>query len=359
MRAHQIHVLISRPDHLGDALLTLPAVTALRQSLPGARLTMLVPDAVGAVPRHCPDIDRTMTLPFPPLTVPFDAAEWELVVSEAAGALAGRFDLALVPRPDDPWSGQLVAALDIPSRLGYATPCTQPYLTSTLPVPRERHAAGIALDLAAAAVRLLGGPAVDPDQRDPPRFQPTPAEAAEAESVLRATTVGGSAPIILHPGSGWPLKNWPASRWGELAITLRGRYGVRPLVTGSQAEADLTATVVAASGGQAIDLAGRLSLGALAALHARARLVIATDSGPLHLAAAMGAPVVGLYGPASSATFSPWCSPARYRIVRVPLPCAPCGALLGPPCGAATEPACVTSIPVSAVLDAATDLLAV
>jgi ADP-heptose:LPS heptosyltransferase len=85
--------------------------------------------------------------------------------------------------------------------------------------------------------------------------------------------------------------------------------------------------------------------------------VIATDSGALHLAAAVEAPVIGLYGPADPLEFGPWCPPERRRIVRVQLPCSPCRTLVDPPCGATREPACVTDITVDAVLAAIAELL--
>jgi ADP-heptose:LPS heptosyltransferase len=168
---------------------------------------------------------------------------------------------------------------------------------------------------------------------------------------------GESGPFVLHPGSGWPIKNWLPSRWGQAAATITRRYGVAPLVTGGPGEGALVRAVVDASGGRARGLAGRLSLGGLAALFRRARVVIATDGGPLHLAAMLGAPVVGLYGPADPIEFGPWCYADRRRIVRVHLPCSPCRTLDRPPCGEPTEPRCIRGITTEAVLDAITDLL--
>ncbi len=286
-----------------------------------------------------------------------DAADWRGTVARAAGALRGQFDLALLPRPDDPWSGALVLAAAIPIRLGYAAPRTRPYLTAALPAPACRHVVRIALDLAAAAAAFLGVPgAVAAEARPPVRFVPTPDDEAEAAAVLAATPAG-SGPIALHPGSGWPLKNWPPRRWGQLAAELHRHYRAVPLVIGSPGERELIEAVVGASDGRARGLAGRLSLGGLAALQRRARLAIATDSGALHLAAAVGTPVVGLYGPADPVEFGPWCPPGRRRIVRVQLPCSPCRTLVDPPCGATRGPACVTDITVAAVLAAAADLL--
>ncbi len=351
------HILIARPDHLGDLLLTLPAISALRRALPDAQITFLVPAGLEAVPAHCPDVDQTYAAAFPPLLAPLDRSGWDRRAVGEASALRGHFDLVLLPRPDDPWSGALVGAAAIPVRLGYAAPRTRPYLTAALPVPAHRHVARVALDLAAVAAALLGAPdAVDAGAWRPVRFVPTPADQAEARAVL-ATTPAGDAPIVLHPGSGWPLKDWSADRWGVLARALARRYHAPVLVVGTAREGAFVAAVVTASGGDACGVAGRLSLGGLAAFQRRARLVVATDSGALHLAAAVGTPVVGLYGPADPAEFGPWCPPERQRIVRVPLPCSPCRTLVDPPCGATREPACVATITVDAVLAAAADFL--
>ena len=174
----------------------------------------------------------------------------------------------------------------------------------------------------------------------------------------RHAVEAGRQPFVVHPTSGWPLKTWPVGRWVRLVAELSNRYGVKPLVIGAAQDADLVDAVVRDSGYRAVGLAGALSLGGLAALHRLARAVIGIDSGPTHLAALSGAPVVGLYGPADPAEFGPVCPPERRRTVRVQLPCSPCRTLLAPPCGATSEPPCMTGLKVRHVLSAIADLLA-
>lgn len=355
-------ILIARPDHLGDVLLTLPAATALRRARPAARIGYLVAPSMTGVPRHCPAVDETIALPFPPPTAPPSPPGWCDVVAREAPGLRGRFDAAILPRLDDPWSGAVVAAAGVPIRIGYASPRTRPFLTHALAVPERRHVARLALDLVSAALGGLGSGerscAWTCEEPGRSCFATTPAENGEADAVLAASGYARDArPIVLHPGSGWPLKNWPAPRWAALAVELARRYRAAPLVVGGPGERTLVDAVVAASEGQARALAGELSLGGLAALHGRAGLVVATDSGPLHLAALIGAPVVGLYGPADPAEFGPWCPPHRQRIARVNLACSPCRTLAAPPCGAPIEPDCVTGIGVATVLSAAAELL--
>ena len=346
-------VLFVRPDHIGDVLLTLPAVTALRRELPDAYLAYAAPAASAAVAARCPDVDRTFVVSFPPVGRSNGTA-WRKTVRTEARTLAGSFDAALVVRPDDPWSGELVEAASVPTRLGFDMPRTRPYLTDALPVPDGRHVSNDPFDLADALLARMR-PGARTTRRAETRLVPSPGDEDEARDVL-AEAGADPAPIVLQPGSGWPLKNWPAARWREVAVELSRRSATRPVVAGTAGERALVRQVV--DGAPAIDVAGRLSLGALAAVHRRARLVVTTDSGALHLAAAMGAPVVALFGPGDPVLFAPLAPPERVRVVRVGLPCSPCGTLEHPPCGAVVEPDCVTGIWVDAVLRAADELLA-
>lgn len=352
-------ILLARPDHLGDVLLTLPAIALLRRALPHAQISVLVSGEVATVPRHCPDVDATYTAPFPPLVAWPDPPGWPETVAREAAHLRGRFDLAILPRPDDPVTGALVAAAGIPVRLGYACPRTAPFLTVALPAPPRRHVASLACDLVPAAAHCFGERRPPDAEMPAPRyFVPTAADEAEAATALaQVRDKCGPHPILIHPAAGWPLKSWPLARWATLAARLRACYGVCPLVVCGPDARDIESAIVAQSAGSVCRLAEALSLGALAAVQQQAGIVIGIDSGPLHLAALLGALVVSLFGPADPLEFRPWCPPERYRIVRVPLACSPCGTLMDPPCGATHDPSCMTGIAVEAVLAAVQDLL--
>jgi ADP-heptose:LPS heptosyltransferase len=348
-------VVFIRPDHIGDVLLTLPAVAAVRRALPDAYLAYAAPPASAAVPERCAHLDAALTVHFPSVArEASDGTGWHETVGAEARRLAGVFDAAVVIRPDDPWSGALVAQAEIPMRFGFDMPRTRPCLTHALPVPGNRHVAFDGFDLADALLAHLGH-GTRTTRLVESAFATSSADDEEA-SVALTEAGADAAPIVLHPGSGWPLKNWPARRWRYVAAELARNYETRPVIAGTVEERMLVREV--ADGIPAIELAGRLSLGALAAVHGRARLVVTTDSGALHLAAAMGAPVVAVFGPGDPVRFAPLAPPERVRIVRAALPCSPCGTLEHPPCGAVVEPACITEIAVDAVLRAAAQLLA-
>jgi len=115
----------------------------------------------------------------------------------------------------------------------------------------------------------------------------------------------GARYAVLNPGAGWPNKRWPAERFAAMARELHRWHGLLSLVTWGPAERALADEIVASSDGAA-RLSPPTSVGELAAVMAGAALVVAGDTGPLHIAAAVGAPVVGLYGPTWPERNGPW-----------------------------------------------------
>ena len=126
---------------------------------------------------------------------------------------------------------------------------------------------------------------------------------------------------VLNPGGGWLSKCWPAERYGELHRTLAARYGWRGVVTFGPGEEDLAREVVQAAGDPG-PVPILLGLGPLMALMRRARFVVSADTGPLHLAAALDTPVVGLFGPTDPARNGPYSlDPSRHIVLRNPQNC--------------------------------------
>ena len=119
---------------------------------------------------------------------------------------------------------------------------------------------------------------------------------------------------MINPGAAWPNKRWPAERFGAVARHLRARHGWPSIVAWGPGEEDLARAVVAAADGAAA-LAPATSLGELLAIVGAAGLVVSGDTGPLHLAAALGTPIVGIYGPTDPARNGPW-SPADVTLSR-------------------------------------------
>ena len=181
---------------------------------------------------------------------------------------------------------------------------------------------------------------------------------ADIRAAQRAGGRGLSRPFMaVHPGSGAAIKSWPIARWAEVIRELREQYDANVVLTGGPGERELVREIAARLDAKPLTLAGETTLGQLAALFARCDLVIGGDSGPLHLAAAVGARTVRLYGPTDILEFGPWPRDDRQIALAAGLPCQPCRNLIAPPCGAVELPACLRAITPETVLDATGQLL--
>lgn len=411
-RAREIRrVLLIRPDHVGDLLLMTPALAELRRALPEAQITYLVGPWSREVVARSPHVDEIQTCAFPGFRRERQGAlEPYLLLWRLARALRRqRYDLAIVLRPDFWWGIWLILLAGIPLRLGYADELQTPCLTWALPLRAGEHAVRQNLRLVRAAALLAkqvahehqqdqsGGSQryqdnqpcndniqsvndnqkagvhpsrqiaqledVAPVQGEPPlAFTPTDEERAWVQKRLaRAGIAEGERLVVIHPGTGAPVKLWEARSWACVADTLARASGARIVLTGSESERAQVEAISASMQEPALALIGETDIGKLAALLARADLALGVDSGPLHLATAEGTPTVRLYGPTDPRVFGPWGDPRLHQVVQAKQPCAgceavPCGRLDWPP-EALPAHSCVRSLSIEDVLAAAEGLL--
>lgn len=318
------HILVLKPDHMGDVLLASPALHALRQRFPRACITLAVGPRGEQVARRLPAVDSLAVLPFPGLDPAIQAgipARW-LLLLRLARRWYGRFDAALLLRDDYYWGAMLLAAARIPTRVGIATPLCAPFLTKGIAAVAQEPAAAQHLRVAAG----LGGEPPVRQQWDPVhrlRFVPRPATTTAA--VRESAGLAATEPyVLLHPGSGAAVKLWTAEGWAAVLLALQTRLGLRTLVVAGDGEHYLIAPIVRQANGAALGLSLQPGIDLLAALMGQASLVLGVDSGPLHLAAALDIPSVRLYGPVAPQVYGPWADPLRHRSVASSLLCAPC-----------------------------------
>jgi ADP-heptose:LPS heptosyltransferase len=348
-------VLLIRPDHLGDLLFLTPGLRALRTALPGTHLTLLTGPWGLPVVRNSPDLDGVETCAFPGFERRPKAgalAPYRLLFSRARALRAGHFDAAVILRFDHWWGAWLAAAAGIARRIGYDRPETRPFLTEALPYRPERHEV-------AQNGALLQVLAAEPGAWDlgPTRFAVSEADRAWASNWLRGRDVGPDAPLVaIHAGAGAAVKQWPAPSWAEVANALAQTCGARIVLTGASGERALSQAVADRMDRPALVAAGETTLEQLAALLERCALVMGSDSGPLHLAVAVGTPTVHLYGPVATARFGPWGDPARHVVLQTGWPCAPCNRLDWSP-EVLDRHRCMADIAPDRVLSAARKLL--
>ncbi|MBV9358605.1 MAG: glycosyltransferase family 9 protein [Chloroflexi bacterium] len=349
-------VLLIRPDHLGDVLLTSVAVGWLRRGLPDAELTELVGPWSLDVARHGPAGVRVQVLPFPGFgrtPNPSLVAPYALLLRVAAQLRHADYDAAVVFRPDHWWGALLALAAGIPIRLGFAVPGTDRFLTNAEPLP-HLPAAEQSLRLAERLLALAGAPGLG--KPDYPVFCIGDDERRAASVLWQRHQLDGRQVVAIQPTAGARLKRWPGDWWAQVADIL-GRAGSAVVLTGGPGDADALSAVAASMTTPAAAMLADLPLGVAAAVFERCALLIGLDGGAAHLAAAVRTPTVRLYGPADRQVFGPWPRDAAQRSLAASLACVPCGVLEHPPCGANTEPACLLALTPHTLAAACLDLL--
>jgi len=345
-------VLVVKLRHHGDVLLASPVIAALRNHAPHAQVDALVyADTAEMLSLHpglaqLHRVDRK----WKSIGTPARASmEWRLF----SALRARRYDLLvhLTGHPRGAWLARLLGcrhsvAPDHPKKTGI----WRRSFTHLYPLPSRggRHRVELDLD----ALRRIGIQPAD-DERKLVLVPGADAEARVTE-LLSARGLSARGYIHHHPASRWQFKCWTPERTAALIDRLHDR-GERVVLTAAPEEGELA--LVAAISGRirtpAVDLSGKLTLKMLAALCARAKLFIGVDSAPMHIAAAVGTPVVALFGPSGEAEWSPWKVPHRV-VASSEHRCRPCG---NDGCGGGKVSECLTSIPVQAVLDAVVELL--
>lgn len=296
-------IAVLRGGGLGDLMFALPAVAALKAAYPGATVTLLgTPVHAELLSQTAGPVDETVILPFSEgvRPGPEDDGELERFFADMS---TRNFDLAVQLHGGGRYSNPFLLRLGARHSVGTRTPDAVP-LERTVPYLYYQHEPLRALEVAGFA----GAPPLGLEARlEPlPEFRQQLAQDLAVESGAS----GNGRVVVIHPGATDPRRRWPAERFAAVARRAADD-GFRVYVVGDRSEKELAETVVelavehAPDGRPAVEpnagrpavesLAGKLSLGELAALLAGSSVVVANDSGPRHLAQALGTPTVGVY----------------------------------------------------------------
>ncbi len=332
-------ILLIRPDHLGDLILTTPVLDALRSHAPDAHITMMIgPWSSEVVARH-PALNRLITCPFPGFQRAAQGAldPYILLFRTAQQVRREQYDLAINLRPDFWWGAALLYLAGVPQRIGYAIQPGEPFLTRPLPFPAAEHATLSNLRLTSAGLQALGNPILEEPYtpaKYPLYFKPTEAEQAWVDEQLQGAGVDHEEPIVvIHAGTGGAVKLWRNEAWAHVADKLTTSEilprGVHIVLTGSNNERALLEEIIREMKSEPV-LMTNTTVGQLAALLARAQLVLGVDNGPLHMAVAQDTPSLRIFGPTDPRIFGPWGDKKRHRVIAATQRCATCPAI---PCG--------------------------
>ncbi len=178
----------------------------------------------------------------------------------------------------------------------------------------------------------------------------SPEEKVFVEEALNAA--GGKKIVVMNPGAKSHLKRWDAAKFADLAIRLSGGLGCHVFVAGNDDDRDVMGRFLPLAGPCVTDLSSKTSLGVLADLMRRAALVVTNDSAPLHVASAVDAPTVAIFGPTDERKYGPLAS--KSAVLTPAVACRPCGRAL---CGPGPDEGCISRVTVDEVFEAAKRIL--
>ncbi len=308
-------IAVIKLDHIGDVILSIPALANLRAHFPLAHIVMAVNSSSESIARRIRYVDEVLCYD----AHFFDRSGSRKMFDLARGMRFARdmkkrdFDLIVELRGS---FASVFFALIGKSRyrIDRGTYLIMRKL-GRIPSSSE-HEAEVNLDMLARAGLLTLSREMSLDL--------TQADLDSADSLLREYDKSPpfSPIIVIHPGSPAHLKRWPAERYALLAHQLLEKYNARIVLIGGKGEEQIAQSIASAINGQAIDLSGRTTLGQLTAVLQKAELFIGNDSGPMHLASACGTKVIGLFGPTSPQRFGPYGD--HCAALRMESDCPPC-----------------------------------
>lgn len=343
-------ILLLRLERIGDLLMSAAAIEAVRASAPGASIDLVVGSWNRDVAARLRGVDRVETLDAPWLARGAPGATTGAMLAAARRWRTRGYDLA-INFEGDIRSHALLAIAGAPRRVGFAMAGGGPLLTDVVEHSPDRHTADNAAALIAAA---FPGESYARSGAPAPFRLDVPLEARRAAAALVSPQ---GRYLVVHASGGRAIKQWDVDRFAEATTRIARALGAAVVLSGAPGDAAITAQVRAAQPPDVpvVDLTGRSDLLVLAAVLEDARLVLTGDTGPMHLAAAVRAPVVAVFGPSMPWRYGP--RDTAHRVVRVDLWCAPCNRIRKPPARCVGHtPDCLTGVTVDAVVDAARDL---
>lgn len=285
-------ILIADLAYLGDTLMTTPVVTNLRRNHPRAVIDFLASSQSAVIVQNNPDLNEVIVV---------DKAAWLRPTFQTLRETADRlktkkYDTAFVVHRAMSTALTIFMA-GIPRRVGLATQGRSLLLTDAVPLDITRHRTDNALALLTQAGEPVSSRSLV--------FHAAIGASQRAEGLLLSRQWNPERPLVcVAPGGSWATKIWPEERFGRAMQALNGA-GYQLALVGGPGEVEQNKRIAALADVACIDLTGATSIDVLYEVFRLAQGVLATDSGPMHLAAAANAPVVGLFGPTAPARCGP------------------------------------------------------
>lgn len=308
----RVKILVRETNWLGDVLMSLPFLRTLREKHPGAHISVLVRPRTAAILQHHPGVDKL-------LMCDDEGRHRGMGLFNLAGDLRTlHYDVAYI-LPNSFSSALMMWLARIPERVGYATDGRSLLLTRAL----QKTAALRSVHETLLYLNLLG---TTPEEagRVHPRLELLPEEEAAARARLSSLDIEPEKPLVgMVPGAAYgTAKRWPAERFMTVAEWLGRECDAQIVLFGAGGEEAVARRVESAVSGRIVNFVGQTRLRELAALLKCCHAVVSNDTGGMHVAAAVGTPVVALFGPTNPVTTAPFGE--RHVLLRHPVDCSPC-----------------------------------
>lgn len=340
-------ILLLRIERIGDLVMVLPAIRDVRALAPHAAIDLVVGSWNAELASAVPGVNRVHTLDAAWLARGIGGRSLPSLLSTARAWRTERYDLAINFEPDVR-SNVLTAASGALWTVGYRSGGGGPLLDLSLDYDARAHTTANARRLVATAFGRI------PAESSARLLDIS--EAARRRADQRLPRRGG--PLIgVHASGGREIKQWDPARFAAVARRLIEERGATIVLTGAASDRALVDRVKGLLPPECIlDVAGDEDLLTVAAMLQRLDLFITGDTGPMHIAAAVGTPIVAVFGPSDPLRYAP--AGPRDRVVRIDLPCAPCNRIRLPPARCVGHmPDCLAGISADRVFDAAVDVL--
>jgi ADP-heptose:LPS heptosyltransferase len=355
-------ILLLRLERVGDLVMVLDAIATVRQLAPGARIDLIVGSWNAALARLIPSIDSVEMLDVPWMARERGGLTWPALIRHARGWRERHYDLGINFEPDIR-SNLLLALSGATQRVGFVSGGGGTLLSHGVVPDPAAHIAENAATLAARAFQSIGDrsssivdrPSSIVDQRT---LLKIPQEARRRAAELMGWPSPGEVTIGIQPAAGRQIKEWDPARFAEVGAALARHRGAKVVLIGSVADRPVL-NLTRASWPPDVpltELPAEIDLIVLAAVLEQLTLFITGDTGPMHLAAAVGTPVLAIFGPSLPTRYAPLSR--RSRIVRIDIPCSPCNLMRRPPQRCVGHvPDCLAGIEATQVLKAANEML--
>jgi len=305
-------ILVIEPNWLGDILFTTPCIRALRKSNPGAFIGVMAHPRCKEMLDDNPNIDELIL--FDERSSHRGLLKKLFLILELKRL---RFDMVVSFHRS--MSRMLLAYLSgIPRRVGYYTKKRSWLLTDCV---KEESRITHRVEYFS---NILKGIGIDVDNKDYEFLVPESA-VREADAALESASLHRDEEFfVINPGGNWSQKRWPKQSYAALCKKLHAIYKCRILVTGAEKDIALASDIIRSSGDYTISVCGKTTLKQLAAVMRKAKVVVANDTGPMHIALSQKAPVVALFGPTSPKITGPY-GQGKYMVLHKWFDCAvPC-----------------------------------